>query len=62
MTKDTNKPIKVLEIEEHDDGSATIQVECDPETFAAIFEVGFVTLVKKGLDRVGEDSVKEKSQ
>ena len=62
MTKDTNKPIKVLEIEEHDDGSATIQVECDPETFAAIFEVGFVTLVKKGLGRVGEDSVKEKSQ
>ena len=49
MTKDTNKPIKVLEIEEHDDGSATIQVECDAETFAAIFNAGFVTLVKRGL-------------
>jgi len=48
--KDTNKPIKVVEIEEHDDGSATLQVECDPETFAAIFNVGFVTLVKEGLN------------
>lgn len=50
MTKDTSKPIKVVEIEEHDDGSATLQVECDPETFAAIFNVGFVTLVKEGLN------------
>tara|TARA_R110002095_G_scaffold184433_1_gene161631 strand:- start:672 stop:908 length:237 start_codon:yes stop_codon:yes gene_type:complete len=45
-----NKPIKVTDIEEHEDGSATIQVECDPETFAAIFDVGFVTLIKAGLD------------
>ena len=49
MSKDTNKPIKVTEIEEHNDGSATIRVEYDAETFAAIFEVGFVTLVKRGL-------------
>jgi len=45
-----NKPIKVTDIEEHEDGSATIQVECDPETFAAIFDIGFVTLIKAGLD------------
>ena len=51
MTEDTNKPIKVKEIEEHDDGSATLRVECDPETFAAIFNVGFVTLVERGLER-----------
>ena len=25
--------IKVTDIEEHEDGSATLQVECDPETF-----------------------------
>ena len=42
--------IKVTDIEEHEDGSATLQVECDPETFMAIFDVGFVTLIKKGLD------------
>ena len=41
--------IKVTEITEHEDGSATLQVECDPETFAAIFNVGFVSLVKTGL-------------
>lgn len=41
--------IKVTEIEEHEDGSATLQVECDPDTFMAIFDVGFVTLVKRGL-------------
>jgi len=49
MTKDISKPIKVTEIEEHEDGSATLQVECDPETFEAIFNVGFVTLVERGL-------------
>ena len=42
--------IKVTDIEEHEDGSATLQVECDPETFMAIFDVGFVTLVKRGLE------------
>ena len=42
--------IKVTEVEEHEDCSATIQVECDPETFAAIFNVGFVALVKRGLE------------
>ena len=42
--------IKVIEIEEHEDGSATLQVECAPEIFAAIFNVGFVELVKKGLE------------
>ena len=42
--------IKVTDIEEHEDGSATLQVECDPETFMAIFDLGFVTLIKKGLE------------
>jgi len=41
--------IKVTDIEEHEDGSATLQVECAPEIFAAIFNVGFVELVKRGL-------------
>ena len=42
--------VKIIEIEEHEDGSATLQVECDPKTFAAIFNVGFVALVKAGLE------------
>jgi hypothetical protein len=45
-----NDIIKITEIEEHDDGSATLQVECDPETFAAIFNAGFIALVKAGLE------------
>ncbi len=45
-----NDIIKITEIEEHEDGSATLQVECDPEIFMAIFNVGFVELVKRGLE------------
>ena len=47
--------IKITDIEEHEDGSATLQVECDPETFMAIFDVGFVTLIKAGLDKEKSD-------
>ena len=48
MSENINKPIKVTEVESSGDG-ATIQVECDPETFAAIFNVGFVQLIENGL-------------
>jgi len=47
--------VKITEITEHEDGSATLQVECDPETFAAIFNVGFVSLIKTGLQWEDED-------
>ena len=47
--------VKITEIEEHEDGSATLQVECDPETFAAIFNVGFIALVKAGLEKETSD-------
>ena len=50
MTKDVNKPIKITEIEEHEDGSATLQLDLDPEIFAAIFNVGFVHLIMKGIE------------
>jgi len=45
-----NDIIKITEIDEHEDGSATLQLECDPETYKAIFNVGFVSLVQAGLD------------
>jgi hypothetical protein len=48
--------VKIAEITEHEDGSATLQVECDPETFAAIFNVGFVSLIKTGLKWESEDA------
>ncbi len=41
--------VKITEITEHEDGSATLQVECDPETFMTIFNAGFVHLIEKGL-------------
>ena len=50
--------IKVTEIEEHEDGSATLQVECDPEIFAAIFNVGFIELVKRGLESERSEDVR----
>jgi|TARA_R110002126_G_scaffold116693_1_gene256196 hypothetical protein len=45
MTND----IQILEIEEHEDGSATLKVECDPVIFGKIFNHGFVDLIKKGI-------------
>jgi hypothetical protein len=50
MSKDINKPIKITDIEEHEDGSATLQLDLDSETFAAIFSVGFVHLIMKGIE------------
>jgi hypothetical protein len=52
-----NDVVKITEIEEHEDGSATLQVECDPETFAAIFNAGFIALVKAGLESERSEDV-----
>tara|TARA_R110001599_G_scaffold81877_3_gene220803 strand:+ start:550 stop:726 length:177 start_codon:yes stop_codon:yes gene_type:complete len=50
--------VKIISIEDHEDGSATLQVECDPETFMAIFNVGFVALVKAGLESERSEDVR----
>ena len=50
--------VKIISIEDHEDGSATLQVECDPETFMAIFDVGFVELVKRGLESERSEDVR----
>ena len=42
--------IRITDIEEHEDGSATLQLDLDSETFAAIFNVGFVHLIMKGIE------------
>ena len=51
-----SKDIKVVEIEEHEDGSATLQVECSPETFSEIFNYGFVELVRNGMEATMVDN------
>ena len=58
MNKQMSDIIKITEIEEHEDGSATLQVECDPETFAAIFNAGFIALIKAGLETEGSKDVR----
>ena len=45
-----NDNIKITDIEEHEDGSATLQLDLDPDTYAAIFNVGFIYLIQKGID------------
>jgi len=57
MSEYVNKGIKITEVEEHEDGSATLQVECDPETFAAIFNVGFVSLIREVLESENKDEL-----
>ena len=42
--------IRITELEEHEDGSATIQLDLSPEVFAEIFQAGFIALVKRGLN------------
>ena len=42
--------IKVLEITENEDGSALVELEMDPDTYAKIFNAGFVHLIEKGLE------------
>ena len=49
--------MKVTALTEHEDGSATVQVECDPDTFAAIFNVGFVSLIRNGIAAQNEDEL-----
>ena len=42
--------IEVVDIIEHDDGSATVKVDMTPEVFSQIFNVGFVSLIRKGIE------------
>ena len=45
------KDIKITEIEEHEDGSATVQLDLDQETFSEIFNIGFIHLIQKGMQK-----------
>ena len=42
--------IEVVSMEEHEDGSATLQVDMDEETKDLLINVGFETLIRKALE------------
>lgn len=42
--------IEVISIDEHEDGSATLELDLDKETFAQIFNMGFLELVRRGIE------------
>ena len=50
MSEITISDIKIIEIKEHEDGSATLELELDEDTRNAIFNFGFVELMKRGLE------------
>ncbi len=45
-----SEPIKIIEVDEHEDGSATVHMDLDSETYADIFSYGFVALVRKAME------------
>jgi hypothetical protein len=45
-----NNDIKIEAIEDHDDGSATLTLDLNAETYHKIFEYGFIKLIMKGIE------------
>jgi hypothetical protein len=45
-----NDLIKIETITDHEDGSATLSLDLDAETYHKIFEYGFVKLIIKGME------------
>ena len=50
MIDDTVNDIHIADILNHEDGSATLTVECSTETYNAVFQYGFVALLLKGIE------------
>ena len=42
--------IKITNITENEDGSARLELDLSDETFAEVFQYGFIMLVRKGLE------------
>ena len=42
--------IKITNIVEHEDGSATVELDLDPEVYGKIFSFGFVRLLERGIE------------
>ena len=45
-----NMTIEVVSMEEHEDGSATLQVDMDEETKEYLINLGFETLIRKAME------------
>jgi hypothetical protein len=48
--------IKVTDIVDHEDGSATITLDMDPATYHKIFEQGFLKLIQRGIESENVDA------
>jgi hypothetical protein len=51
-----NNDIKIETIEDHDDGSATLTLDLNAETYHKIFEYGFIKLIMKGIETEEKDN------
>jgi hypothetical protein len=51
-----NNNIKIEAIEDHDDGSATLTLDLNAETYHKIFEYGFIKLIMKGIETEEKDN------
>ena len=55
MVDNSNNDIRIAEIINNDDGSATVTVECSQETYNQVFSYGFVALLMKGIEADTDD-------
>ena len=44
-----NDAIKIVEITDNEDGSASVQLEMDSSTYHKVFNAGFIHLIEEGL-------------
>tara|TARA_R110002051_G_scaffold114577_1_gene187522 strand:+ start:2311 stop:2475 length:165 start_codon:yes stop_codon:yes gene_type:complete len=49
--------IKVTDVIEHEDGTATVKLDLEPEVFGKIFSIGFIHLLMKGIESEKEDEL-----
>jgi hypothetical protein len=51
--------IKVAELEENEDGSATLELEMSEDTKTLLIEAGLISLIRKYLDEVDNETTSE---
>lgn len=45
----------VHEVKEHEDGSATVQLDLGANAMRTLLQVGFITILKQGIRNAGEE-------
>jgi len=45
----------VHEVKEHEDGSATVQLDLGANAVRTLLQVGFITIIKQGIRNAGEE-------